>query len=79
METRSGKCSNCGAEYQVPATFTHDVARCKVCQGVVNLSPSKPNASAQSPAPVKLEEVSPRLKKGQGGSWLSPTMNAGGC
>ncbi|MFT5288664.1 MAG: hypothetical protein ACI82F_000721, partial [Planctomycetota bacterium] len=26
MDIRNGKCFDCGAEYQIPASFTHDVA-----------------------------------------------------
>ncbi len=39
MDYRTGKCSQCGAEYKVPASFAHNVARCKVCKGVVHLGP----------------------------------------
>jgi len=38
MEYRTGKCSQCGAEYKIPASFAHNVARCKVCRGVVHVS-----------------------------------------
>lgn len=41
MEYRIGKCSQCGAEYKVPASFAHNVARCKLCKGVVHLTPAK--------------------------------------
>ena len=57
MEYRIGKCSDCGAEYKVPASFAHNVARCKVCQGVVHLgqpggaAPASPPRSAAGPAP----------------------------
>jgi len=49
MEYRSGKCSQCGAEYKIPASFAHNVARCKVCKGVVHLS--APPRSAQNAPP----------------------------
>ena len=54
MDYRIGKCSQCGAEYKVPASFAHSVARCKVCKGVVHLgSPGEtgdPGADASPPA-----------------------------
>src|SRR5688572_19029338 len=40
MDYRNGKCSQCGAEYKIPASFAHNVARCRNCQGVVHLSPA---------------------------------------
>jgi hypothetical protein len=51
MEYRLGKCSSCGAEYKVPASFAHDVARCKVCKGTVRLGPARaPAPGASAPA-----------------------------
>jgi hypothetical protein len=53
MEYRAGKCSQCGAEYQIPASFAHNVARCKKCKGgVVHVSAAArgPGAAA-SPTP----------------------------
>ncbi len=56
MEYRIGKCSDCGAEFKVPASFAHDVARCKECRGVVHLgppggpAPSAPAAGKEIPA-----------------------------
>jgi hypothetical protein len=58
MDYRTGKCSQCGAEYKVPASFAHNAARCKVCKGVVHLGPPqsgagpKPAASASTPSPA---------------------------
>jgi hypothetical protein len=51
MDYRTGKCSQCGAEYKVPASFQHSAARCKVCKGVVHLGPARPAAGA-APAPA---------------------------
>ncbi len=50
MEYRLGKCSACGAEYKVPASFAHDVARCKVCKGIVRLGPARGAARAATPS-----------------------------
>lgn len=52
MEYRAGKCSQCGAEYQIPASFAHNVARCKKCKsGVVHLSaPARGVAAPAAPA-----------------------------
>ncbi len=50
MDYRLGKCSSCGAEYKVPSSFAHDVARCKVCKGVVRLGPSSAPNPATAPA-----------------------------
>jgi len=54
MEYRAGKCSQCGAEYQVPASFAHNVARCKKCGvGVVHLgAPKGAGTAAGSPVPA---------------------------
>ena len=55
MEYRAGKCSQCGAEYQIPASFAHNVARCKKCKsGVVHLS-----AAARGPAAATAPAVEP--------------------
>lgn len=53
MDYRIGKCSQCGAEYKIPASFAHDRARCKQCQGVVNIAPlgAAPEAAAPPPPP----------------------------
>lgn len=67
MDYRLGKCSQCGAEYKIPASFEHDVARCKRCSGVVNVgavrsddgpaakevTPTPPEAPATEPMPAK--------------------------
>jgi hypothetical protein len=63
MDYRIGKCSQCGAEYKIPASFAHDRARCKQCQGVVNIAPSgaapaKPPA-APAPAAIPARKVVP--------------------
>ncbi len=50
MDYRTGKCSQCGAEYKVPASFAHNVARCKVCKGVVHLGPPQSPGGANPPA-----------------------------
>ena len=54
MDYRPGKCSQCGAEYKIPASFEHDVARCKKCSGVVNIgavqSDGESAAAPQAPA-----------------------------
>ena len=61
MDYRLGKCSQCGAEYKIPSSFQHDVARCKECSGVVNVGPTQsadaPAAPAAKPAPPKVEPM----------------------
>ncbi len=53
MDYRLGKCSSCGAEYKVPSSFAHDVARCKVCKGVVWLGPSSaPSQASREDEPL---------------------------
>jgi hypothetical protein len=52
MDYRTGKCSQCGAEYKVPASFAHNAARCKKCQGVVHLSPAPAAAGGAPKAPA---------------------------
>lgn len=86
MDIRNGKCFDCGAEYQIPASFPHDVARCKECGKAVHIAavgepmPTPPaKASAAPPAPAKrvsakssggLEEYKPSGKKGAGPSMM---------
>ena len=55
MEYRTGKCSQCGAEYKVPASFAHNVARCKKCKGVVHLSPAPSAPALERARPAKPE------------------------
>lgn len=50
MDYRTGKCSQCGAEYKVPASFAHNVARCKVCKGVVHLGAPQSAGGSNPPA-----------------------------
>jgi hypothetical protein len=59
MDYRTGKCSQCGAEYKVPASFAHNVARCKVCKGVVHLS--APHEVAKGAAPADASEGTPAV------------------
>src|SRR5262245_12907184 len=63
MDYRAGKCSQCGAEYKIPASFAHNVARCKRCSGVVHLSPANPAQGVPSAArgPVPPKPVPPRM------------------
>jgi hypothetical protein len=56
MDYRTGKCSQCGAEYKVPASFAHNVARCKVCKGVVHLG-----APGEAMPPVASKPFSPAM------------------
>jgi hypothetical protein len=49
MDYRQGKCSACGAEYKIPASFQHNAAKCKECGGVVSIGPV---TSARSSGPV---------------------------
>jgi hypothetical protein len=65
MDYRHGKCSQCGAQYKVPASFAHSVARCKVCKGVVHLGapqtggPAARSVPAAKPVPAKLVAPKP--------------------
>ena len=61
MEYRAGKCSQCGAEYQVPASFAHNVARCKKCGvGVVHLgAPARGAGTTESAASTPARPVVP--------------------
>ena len=79
MEYRLGKCSKCDAEYKVPASFTHDVARCKVCRGVVHLGPpggAAPSAAADpaqtppaaAPELVEVQTVNAEQKRKERGT-----------
>ncbi len=65
MDYRTGKCSQCGAEYKVPASFAHNVARCKVCKGVVHLGPPQTagaSASAGAAEPKAAPAAMPARK-----------------
>lgn len=62
MDYRLGKCSQCGAEYKIPASFGHDVARCKECSGVVNIGPVQ---SADAPAAPAQEASKAEAPKAQ--------------
>jgi hypothetical protein len=48
MDYRSGKCSQCGAEYKIPASFAHNQARCRKCNGVVHLG-AAPGRASEAP------------------------------
>ncbi len=48
MEYRHGTCSSCQAHYRVPATFKADKAKCKKCDGVVEIGP--PSGGDDAPA-----------------------------
>jgi hypothetical protein len=89
MEYRTGKCSSCGAEYKVPASFAHNVARCKVCQGVVHLgapgapapevpastppAAAAPTPPAPKPQPVPARKVAPRPEEPKRPAAAAPT------
>ena len=63
MDYRTGKCSQCGAEYKVPASFAHSAARCKQCKGVVHLGPPQgaaPASAAAAPAAMPAKRVVPK-------------------
>lgn len=51
MNVRFGKCASCAAEYKVPDSFQHDMARCRECGGVAHFGqPQAPDATPQYPA-----------------------------
>ena len=56
MQYRVGVCSNCGAQFRVPATFEASKAKCKSCGGVVGVGPvvdvNDPEQAPASPAPA---------------------------
>jgi hypothetical protein len=55
MEYRLGTCASCQAQYRVPATFKADKAKCKKCEGVVEIGPVQggdKGASGAVPAAV---------------------------
>ncbi len=64
MDYRLGKCSQCGEKYRIPATFGHDVARCKQCSGVVNIGPvqSGDAPAAEPPAAKETPQPAPAVK-----------------
>ncbi|MFT5290289.1 MAG: hypothetical protein ACI8QS_000115 [Planctomycetota bacterium] len=68
MDIRNGKCFDCGAEYQIPASFTHDVARCKECGKTVHIAKlgdpvPKPPAQAAAPSAAKPAAQKPKIKE----------------
>jgi len=68
MDYRAGKCSQCGAEYQIPASFAHNVARCKQCGGVVHLDPRASARPAGSAGTPESPGRGPRAEGARGGS-----------
>jgi hypothetical protein len=65
MEYRNGTCGSCNATYKIPASFTHDRARCKECGGTVEIGPPTSDDGAAVPA---LEPYVPSGKKRPGPS-----------
>ena len=59
MEYRVGLCSSCGASFKVPASFSADKAKCKVCSGVVEIGPVQSDA----PPPVPTRKPAPTAGK----------------
>jgi len=58
MDYRIGTCSQCGAEYKVPASFAHNQARCKKCPGTVNLGEVQgAGGTPAKPAPMPAKKV----------------------
>ena len=54
MEYRNGTCASCEATYKIPASFTHDRARCKECGGTVEIGSA---VSGPDSGEAKLELV----------------------
>ncbi|MBI1380523.1 MAG: hypothetical protein GC161_05470 [Planctomycetaceae bacterium] len=50
MRIRPGLCQNCGARYQIPASFPHDRARCRQCGGEVFVEAAQEPVAAAEPA-----------------------------
>jgi outer membrane biosynthesis protein TonB len=49
-EFRKGVCKDCDAEFNIPASFTHDRAKCRQCGGTVEVEPAK--GAAPKPVPA---------------------------
>lgn len=64
MSHRIGECSSCGAQYKLPASFSADRARCKQCDGVVEIGPPVDSA----PAPAEPQPLEVKKKKREGPS-----------
>jgi len=67
MKYRIGTCSACQAVYKVPASFSHDSARCRSCGEAVAIGPVEEEeapaaAPAQAAAPAPKPAVAPRAK-----------------
>ncbi len=86
MDYRHGKCSGCGAGFNIPASFQHDTAKCKECGGVVNIGPvlgalAAPAARVSepaAPAPSALERLkAERAKALSDGAASRPPQPAG--
>ena len=52
MSHRIGTCASCGATYKLPASFAADKARCKECEGVVEIGAIEGEAPAATPKPT---------------------------
>jgi hypothetical protein len=68
MEYRVGLCSSCGASFKVPASFSADKAKCKVCSGVVEIGPVQSDAPPPMPARRPAPTAAPAKEKREGPS-----------
>jgi cobalamin biosynthesis Mg chelatase CobN len=70
MQYRPGTCSECSAQYKLPASFKADKAKCKKCGGIVNIGP----AAEEEPKQVELVEHKPSGKQRSGPSMKERLM-----
>ncbi|HIG12089.1 MAG: hypothetical protein ABGY71_04780 [bacterium] len=80
MTHRIGTCSDCGATYKLPASFAADRARCKKCDGVVEIArasggqPAK--AAAAPPVPTRQPRTQPKSKPNREGPSMKERLLA---
>lgn len=65
MDHRNGTCTSCGATYKIPASFTHDRARCKECGGTVEIGPVVSGSASGEPAAASGEGLVPYVPSGK--------------
>jgi hypothetical protein len=60
---RQGVCKDCEAQFKIPASFTHDRAKCNQCGGTVEIVPAKASATPKAAPKAKPIPAKPAPSK----------------